>query len=150
MTRLFAFSTAFWCTVLSSGASAEDQNILAVTSPIELQVTQRNQNNQADIIIAGTIADKVDLVEAKAELPAGKTNGKAVAWTTIATRQQFADGKFSGKLTLEAGGWYTISIRARSGEQVSANSRVDKVGVGEVFITAGQSNSANHGTRILT
>ena len=47
----------------------------------------RASARQADlIIIAGTIADKVDLVEAKAELPAGKTNGKAVAWTTIATR----------------------------------------------------------------
>lgn len=53
--------------------------------------------------------------------------------------------KFTGKMSLEAGGWYTVTIRARVDEDVVAESKIVKVGVGDVFITAGQSNSANYG-----
>jgi len=46
---------------------------------------------------------------------------------------------------LDAGGWYAVTIRALRGKDVLARSAIGKVGVGEVFITAGQSNSANYG-----
>jgi hypothetical protein len=44
-----------------------------------------------------------------------------------------------------AGGWYRLEVRAlRAGVEVSATV-VEHVGVGEVFIVAGQSNAANYG-----
>jgi hypothetical protein len=48
-------------------------------------------------------------------------------------------------MSMEAGGWYTVTIRTRLDEDVVAESKIMKVGVGDVFITAGQSNSANYG-----
>ena len=44
---------------------------------------------------------------------------------------------------MAAGGWYQLTVRARTGSRKTAEQAVDKVGVGEVFVTAGQSNSAN-------
>lgn len=44
-----------------------------------------------------------------------------------------------------SGGWYRLEVRALNGRQVLADAAVQHVGVGEVFVVAGQSNSANHG-----
>lgn len=52
---------------------------------------------------------------------------------------------FRGELIVPAGGWYRLEVRAlRAGVEVSATV-VDHVGVGEVFIVAGQSNAGNYG-----
>jgi len=86
-----------------------------------------------------------DIIEAKADLYAGAENGESVGWTTIAQGEEIADGKFSARMSLKAGGWYTISIRASRGNDVVGKAAITKVGVGDVFVTAGQSNSANYG-----
>ena len=48
---------------------------------------------------------------------------------------------FSTTLTVPAGGWYSLTVRDADQGEV----RVDHVGVGEVFVGAGQSNSTNYG-----
>jgi lysophospholipase L1-like esterase len=48
------------------------------------------------------------------------------------------------KLELPAG-WYQLEFRAMKSGALVATAGVDHVGVGEVFVTCGQSNSANHG-----
>jgi hypothetical protein len=120
------------------------EGVLAVRLPVDRQVVQRNQRNQADVAISGTI-DGADMIEARADLAAGVTHGKSVDWTVIAKGDDIAKGQFTGKLALDAGGWYVVALRARRGEKVLAEAKVEKVGVGEVFVTAGQSNSANYG-----
>ncbi|MBM3888573.1 MAG: sialate O-acetylesterase, partial [Verrucomicrobia bacterium] len=50
----------------------------------------------------------------------------------------------AGRLKLPTG-WYRIEFRAKRGETVIATAAVERVGVGEVFVTCGQSNSANYG-----
>jgi len=52
---------------------------------------------------------------------------------------------FSGALTAPAGGWYRLEMRARDNNSPLAQATVEHVAVGEVFVVAGQSNSANHG-----
>jgi len=47
---------------------------------------------------------------------------------------------------LPAGGWYRWEVQALRGSEVYATQVVDHVGVGEVFIVIGQSNSANYGS----
>lgn len=118
---------------------------LSISEPLELQVNQRNDKNRADVIIAGVVKPAVDIIEAKADLAAGIKVGEAVGWTTIAERKDITQGKFSGQLPLKAGGWYVITVRGRIGEEIVAETTITKVGVGEVFVTAGQSNSANFG-----
>ena len=57
------------------------------------------------------------------------------------------DGEhFSGKLPVTAGGWYKLEVRLlKVGKSVFETS-VEHVGVGEVFVIAGQSNSTNYGS----
>jgi hypothetical protein len=45
-----------------------------------------------------------------------------------------------------AGGWHRLELRVLSNGRVLAESVVEHVGIGEVFVIAGQSNSANHGS----
>lgn len=124
----------------------ETKATLSVNTPIVRQVFQRNAKDCAEIAIRGTVSGQADIVEAMAELVQGATRGRKVDWVAIAGKQQITGGEFAGKLSLQAGGWYKITVRAKNGAQVVAEASVDMVGVGEVFVTAGQSNSANFGT----
>ncbi|MCP4450351.1 MAG: hypothetical protein GY809_02740 [Planctomycetes bacterium] len=123
----------------------ERQCTLTIQSPVERQVIQRNGENGAHVVVSGVIEGDADFVEAKAELSAGAERGKSVGWTVMARGGDIDERAFFGKIALEAGGWYRVSIRARLGEEVVAQSSIMNVGVGDVFITAGQSNSANYG-----
>lgn len=131
----------------SSGPAraAEAQATLTLTSPVSCRVFQRGTGEQAAVLIEGTLSDKADVIEAKADLAAGATRGTPIKWTAVTAPGQAVSGKFSGFLTVPAGGWYQLTVRARAGGRTMAEQAVDKVGVGEVFVTAGQSNSANFG-----
>jgi hypothetical protein len=48
--------------------------------------------------------------------------------------------EFHGELTLPAGGWYKVEVRSGA-----AAATVEHVGIGEVFVISGQSNSTNYG-----
>jgi hypothetical protein len=52
---------------------------------------------------------------------------------------------FYAELPVPAGGWYAIQVRALKENKTVAKGSVDKFGVGEVFVGAGQSNSTNSG-----
>ena len=111
---------------------------LTLTSPLSCQVFQRDPRDQADILIEGAISDTAEVIEAKADLSPGAKRGASVTWTAITAKGPGDQGKFSGRLTLQAGGWYQVSIRARMGTRMIAEQVLDKVGVGEVLITAGK------------
>jgi hypothetical protein len=55
------------------------------------------------------------------------------------------DDSFACDVTVPAGGWYRLEVRYSRGGTVLGECCVEHVGVGEVFIVAGQSNSANYG-----
>lgn len=55
-------------------------------------------------------------------------------------------GAFAGSAEWPAGGWYTILATARDASDAIVDEQwIDPVGIGEVFIVAGQSNSTNSG-----
>ena len=118
---------------------------LTLTSPVSCQVFQRDKGDLAAILIEGTVSDKADVIEAMADLAPDAKRGTPVKWIAITPKGQQVSGKFTGRLSLPAGGWYQLTVRARTGSRMVAEQLVDKVGVGEVFVTAGQSNSANFG-----
>jgi hypothetical protein len=116
--------------------------------PLERQVVQRNAQEWADVKLAGTVPAGATLVEARASLGEA-LRGKAVDWTVVARGAQIKDGRFSGSLRLQTGGWYALSVRCRKSADeaaIAAESAAVQVGVGDVFIMAGQSNSANWGS----
>lgn len=115
---------------------------MTLTEPSARQVFQRNDKDYAMVPIVGTIDAKASKIEARIlVMPDG--SGRSVEWRKMKAR--VADGAFSGDLEVEAGGWYRIEIRAVDGREIVASAAVEKVGVGEVFVTAGQSNSTNFG-----
>lgn len=138
--------TVFCCAALLASDCALAAETFVVASPLVRQVLQRDKQNQAEVTISGTTKGAPDAIEAKADLSPDATRGKSVGWTVIAGKDAIAKGRFTGKISLQAGGWYTVAVRARRGKLAIAEHQVEKVGVGDVFITAGQSNSANFGT----
>ena len=70
-------------------------------------------------------------------------NGKTSDWQPLAVK---VDGAaFSASLEMPAGGWCRLEVRGISPGKIIGSATVEHVGVGEVFVIAGQSNSANHG-----
>ncbi len=137
-----AFTCAFLFTVFLLGRETVFAAELKALVPTERAVYQRNDRNKADMLV-------------RAEYEAGK---KVVAtlWTeddrklteeivlTAATDNALYEGTIPD---VPAGGWYRLNIQAMDPGTGQEESRitVEKVGVGEVFITGGQSNSCSFG-----
>lgn len=115
---------------------------LRLNSPIDYQVYQRPDRGKGEILIAGV-------------WPAGTTrpsgaearligSGARADWRMLEVVRSDAD-RFHADLNAPPGGWYRLEVRVRDEGSVVAETAVEHVGVGEVFVVAGQSNSANHG-----
>jgi hypothetical protein len=118
---------------------------LTIDQPDDRAVFQRDEHNNASIPIICAAPKGTDTVEARAiDL---KTNKPACDWTALAAGTTPAS--FTAQLHLPAG-WYRLDLRALAGSSPLATASVDHVGVGEVFLTCGQSNSCNHGRPLQT
>jgi hypothetical protein len=71
-------------------------------------------------------------------------SGTSTDWQTIANTP--SGGTFSGALAdVPAGGWYQLEVRSVTGAVPGNAAVVQKVGIGDIYVTCGQSNSANYG-----
>ncbi len=114
---------------------------LTIAGPTDFQVIQRESKNKGAIPISGGLADadaKDVAIEARLVI-----DGKAEEWRKL--QPAFTGAAFEAKMDAPAGGWYRLEVRASSGGKTLSETAVEHVGVGEVFVVAGQSNSANHG-----
>ncbi|MCI8306495.1 MAG: leucine-rich repeat protein [Lachnospiraceae bacterium] len=109
-----------------------------VTFPTDRAVFQRNADNTADVTVEASY-DGSESVKARLE-----SEGNVVAdWVSLAE----IDGMYSSVIkNVPAGGWYRLVVATfdAAGNETS-RTEVEHVGVGEVFITGGQSNSCNFG-----
>lgn len=115
---------------------------LELSSPLEHQVTQRGKSNRGTLTVSGKGVAAGSVIEARVvgEKQAG-------GWRKL--EASFEQDRFHATMEAPAGGWFRLEVRVKEGDQVIASSAVDHVGVGEVFLVAGQSNSANHGEEKL-
>jgi hypothetical protein len=121
--------------VLASAATAvKPSSSLQIAQPMERAIFQRDEHGVAEVPVAATVADgQADTIEVRATNR--QTQLPVTDWAKVTAGM---------KLTLPAG-WYQLEFRAMKAGPAVATGTVERVGVGEVFVTCGQSNSANHG-----
>jgi uncharacterized repeat protein (TIGR01451 family) len=125
-------SCAFICLIIFPAIAQ-----LNVTYPVERMIVQRNNSNQATVQIAGSYAQLLDAVEARA-VARSAGQGTTTDWTTLQANP--INGQFNGALQI-SGGWYQIEVRGRRNGQIVATDAVTRFGVGEVFAIIGHSNA---------
>lgn len=126
-----------WLILLMNIVLLDSYSQIQITFPVSRIVFQRNNQNQANINIAGSYFQQLDRIEARA-VPVWGGQGSETGWNSV---QDFRNnGIFSGTLQL-SGGWYNIEVRGFLNDNVVTSTTLERVGVGEVFIVAGQSNA---------
>ena len=123
------------CSALVQGAELE------LRSPLDYQVVQRQTKDLGTIRIAGRLSEDVPknaLLEVKLS-----EEGEDGVWQRI---ESVIEGReVSAIVQSKSGGWKRLDVRIASADAAIASATVMHVGVGEVFVIAGQSNSANYG-----
>lgn len=126
----------------AAGEVAPPASGLVISAPLDYQVTQRQSGKTTPIRISLQLkqaAQNGDRLEFRLE---GAT--KQDSWKRLATLTRDQVG-VETQIGAPSGGWYALQLRIRRKGDVIASAQVDHVGVGEVFVISGQSNSANHG-----
>ena len=131
---IFVAGLVGWWTPLASAAD------LSITQPLDFQVIQRQTKAAGTLNISGNLFG--DTKPSRLEVRF-VTDDKPGEWKKL--KAKFQATAFQAAMKIPAGGWYRLEVRALHRREVVGQAAVEHVGVGEVFVVAGQSNSANHG-----
>src|SRR5215469_8225525 len=130
--------------VLTSLASAAqpDSKQLTLSSPLDYQVFQRKSIHEGTITVHGQTPPEADNIRVRitGQSISGSLPGK---WTKLSFNP--STHEFNSNLETAAGGFYAVEVQVRRGHHVLATANIPHVGVGEVFVISGQSNSTNYG-----
>ncbi len=156
MHTLFRAVVAFSLFISGASHGAEP---LTLTLPQPHQVLQRigvaPGKGYADVQISGTLPAeahqatweyRIVVLADQLEQPA-KTN-VASEWTSVIPT--ITGDTFQAAARVSAGGWYRLECRCRVDDNVLATGAVEPIGVGEVFVVAGQSYATNCNDERLT
>lgn len=142
--------TFAWILLVCSAIAFPDslRAAISLSAPKARQIVQRNDANQGKIPVSGTISGVTNLARVEARLvvmPGTTNNGVSTDWRALNITTPNAS--FSGTLTnIAAGGWYRLELRALDADTNElAMLTVDRIGVGDIFVTAGQSNAGCFG-----
>jgi neutral ceramidase len=156
---MHTLSRALVAFCLLFSAAAHSAEPLSLTHPQPRQVLQRvgiaPGKGYADVQIAGTLPAEAQkatweyriVVLADQPEQAAKT-GAASEWTNVIPT--IAGETFRAAVRVPAGGWYRLECRCRVDDNLLATGAVEPIGVGEVFVVAGQSYATNCNDELLT
>jgi hypothetical protein len=119
--------------VMSAVFAPVSGDTVTVTGPVAYQTFQRNGSDQANIPVAGTYSGTPTSIEAR-------FNGGS--WSVVDASP--SAGSFSGTLTTQAAGQGALEVRYSNDTGVTSSAA--NVGIGDVFVVAGQSNAEGYGT----
>jgi NPCBM/NEW2 domain/Carbohydrate esterase, sialic acid-specific acetylesterase len=116
---------------------------ITVSHPINNAVYQRNSSSQANLIISGSYSQPIATsIQARLLNASNGTPIPGYDWSII--QENPTMGYFHGQFSNVPAGWYTLEIRSsRSGTVLEATT-VNRVGIGDVFMVAGQSNGQGY------
>ena len=127
----------FWIFLLAFHVGIFGQSV-GLLYPHFRQIFQRNPLNEATFSVLGNCNENSTLVQYKL-VPVEKGQGLAIDWSNL--DESPGGGFFQGKIKAK-GGWYALWVRSMGANKVWQDSTVlSRVGVGENFIIAGQSNA---------
>lgn len=124
-----------------------DKAPLVVIAPQCYQVFQRRTAYDGVISVSGRVRPPCDRVEARVT---GMSLRGPLPESWVRMPMARMTQAFAGELPCAAGGWYVVEVRAVNGSELVGHVVIDNVGMGEVFVVAGQSNSTNSGEGRLT
>jgi hypothetical protein len=124
--------------LFASIALRAQDSAIAVESPLDYQVFQRDERQSGNIIISGRAGIECDAVEACTDAPQAKNTWVPVAFNSFART-------FRDEIHAAAGGFCQVQVRLLQAGKPVAQTTIPHVGVGELFVIAGQSNATNYG-----
>ena len=109
---------------------------IEIVAPLNCQIFQRGPDNRArvPVLVRGPVVDAG--MRARLRPDSGHT-GQETCWVELS---QSADG-WAGEIVADVGGWYLLELSAEG----AARTLPVRVGVGETFVVAGQSNASYSG-----
>ena len=134
------FPTFLLLALLLSLATGLHAIELTLTSPLAHQVVQRATPGKGLLRITGELSEDVSPEAAVQVRVVNET--RQMPWLQV---NSVKGRKIIASYEAPAGGWWTLEVRIMLDGKEIAIGKVPHVGVGEVFVVAGQSNSANHG-----
>jgi hypothetical protein len=110
---------------------------ISITSPLLRAVYQRGKDGQATVSITGTYTAAIDKIEIKLSQVIAN-QGTPIDWTELPAK--LINGNFISSFTIKQG-WYKLELRGSLKGVIVGQTSLERVGVGEVFVIAGQSNA---------
>ena len=130
-------------TAIAAESTQSQHAILSLKSPLNYQVFQQHSRTQGTIRISGGL--DADSREVQFSISGKALAGeRSLGWQPVRVDSQAHT--FYAEVVVPAGGWYRLEVRAVKGAMNLGTRTVAHVGVGELFVVAGQSNSSNHGS----
>src|SRR5579859_7258010 len=115
---------------------------VSLDSPADYQVFQRQTREKGKVLVSGRVPEACPRVEAR--LTGASMLGKLPGqWKRLPL--DCRSHAFRAEWSVPAGGFYEFDLRTLKAGKPVFQTAVPHVGVGEVFVIAGQSNSTNYG-----
>lgn len=112
---------------------------ITIEFPYSRLVFQQDSLGRGEILLSGYSLAKADTIQARL-IPFAATTGKATEWVTCRTTDASSQQNFS-VVVQAAAGWYNLEVRAIKNATAVAEASLPRIGIGEVFVIAGQSNA---------
>lgn len=114
---------------------------------MDYQVFQRQTKTWGTVPIRGVIEPAASSLEARFTGPSPFAKLPEI-WHPLLIDPK--TGAFHAEIRIPAGGFYTLELRTKTPKGILATLTVPHIGMGEVFVIAGQSNSTNYGETLQT
>lgn len=125
--------SAWLCMLLSFLATILHAQTITINWPVSRMVFQRSANNEAIVPVRGR-------VEANTTRLLGRLVARQGGQTTDWREASLQNGTFQVNIPA-TGGFYDLELLALNGVDELERQRRERIGVGEVFVIAGQSNN---------